>query len=180
MNIKPIIIVNGEPYSIFFEIFFKVLRKKKFKKPLIFIGSYELLKKQSDYFKYKISTHKINENFNFNELKKNKINIINVNFKFKKTFDKISNISNSYIENCFKISLKLAKKKMVSGIINGPISKKHFLKKKYLGVTEYIANKTKTKKFGMLIFNENFSVSPITTHVSLKDVPKLVNKKKNN
>ena len=178
MNIKPIVIVNGEPYSIFFEIFFKVLKKNKFKRPLIFIGSYKLLKKQSDYFKFKLSAHEIEENFSFNDLKKNKINIINVNFEFKKTFDKITDISNPYIKNCFDISFRLAKKKKIFGIINGPISKKHFLRKKYLGITEYIAHKTKTKKFGMLIFNKNFSVSPITTHVPLKKVPKLVTKKK--
>ena len=33
MNYKPIIIVSGEPNSIFFEIFFKTLKRSKFKKP---------------------------------------------------------------------------------------------------------------------------------------------------
>ena len=178
MNIKPIIIVNGEPYSIFFEIFFKILKKNKFKKPLVFIGSNKLLKKQSDYFKYKLSTHEIDQDFDLKDLKKNKINIINVDFKFKTPFDEISDISNIYIKNCFEVTFRLAKKKKISGIINGPISKKHFLKKKYLGITEYIANKTNTKKFGMLIFNKKLSVSPITTHVPLKNVPKLVTKRK--
>ena len=32
MNNKPIIIVNGEPYSIFLEIFFKSKKKNYFKK----------------------------------------------------------------------------------------------------------------------------------------------------
>ena len=32
------------------------------------------------------------------------------------------------------------------GMINGPISKVHFLNKKYLGITEYLFKKTKTKK----------------------------------
>ena len=42
MNYKPIIIVAGEPNSIFFEIFFKVI-KKKIKSPIILIGSKKLL-----------------------------------------------------------------------------------------------------------------------------------------
>ena len=46
MNFKPIIIVAGEPNSIFFEIYFKALSSKKFKSPLILIASFELIKLQ--------------------------------------------------------------------------------------------------------------------------------------
>ena len=46
MNYKPIIIVAGEPNSIFFEIFFKTIDKNYFKSPLIIIGSNELLSRQ--------------------------------------------------------------------------------------------------------------------------------------
>ena len=52
MSYKPIIIVNGEPNSIFFEIFFKAL-KKKYKSPIILIASLNLLKKQMKYFNFK-------------------------------------------------------------------------------------------------------------------------------
>ena len=37
MKIKPIILVSGEPKSIFFEIFFKSLKKVKLKSPIILI-----------------------------------------------------------------------------------------------------------------------------------------------
>ena len=46
MKIKPTIIVAGEPDSIFFEIFFKSLRFKNFKSPIILIVSKDLLKIQ--------------------------------------------------------------------------------------------------------------------------------------
>ena len=39
MKYKPIIIVAGEPNSIFLEIFFKSIKYKKFKSPLILISS---------------------------------------------------------------------------------------------------------------------------------------------
>ena len=178
MNTKPILIIAGEPYSIFSEILSKIIKKNKFKKPLLVITSSELLERQFKYFNHKLLSNKITENFSLAELKKDKINIINVNFKFKNTFQKITNISNSYNKKCFEMALKLAKSKKISGIINGPISKKHFLKKKYLGITEYMAKKTLTKDFAMLIFNKNLSVSPITTHVPLKNVSKLISKKK--
>ena len=55
-----------------------------------------------------------------------KINIINVNYDFKKAFSKISKKSNKYIEECFNLSLKIMKEKNIYALINGPISKKHF------------------------------------------------------
>ena len=48
MNYKPIIIVAGEPNSIFFEIFFKVI-KKKIKSPIILIASEQLILKQEKF-----------------------------------------------------------------------------------------------------------------------------------
>jgi 4-hydroxy-L-threonine phosphate dehydrogenase PdxA len=65
-----------------------------------------------------------------------------------------------------------------SKFINGPVSKKSFLKGKTLGITEYLANKTKKNKVAMLIFNKNLSVSPLTTHLALKDVHKSITKQK--
>ena len=46
MNFKPILIVAGEPNSIFLEIFFKVLKKNKTFNPIILISSHKLLKKK--------------------------------------------------------------------------------------------------------------------------------------
>ena len=53
MNYKPILIVAGEPNSIFLEIFFKSLKLKKFKSPLILIASLKLLKLQMKKLKVK-------------------------------------------------------------------------------------------------------------------------------
>ena len=70
-------------------------------------------------------------------------------------------------------------KKIGYALINGPIDKKAFLSKKFLGITEYLAFKTKQKnKATMLIYNDSLSVCPITTHLPLKDVAKKISKKK--
>jgi 4-hydroxythreonine-4-phosphate dehydrogenase len=180
MNYKPIILVGGEPYSIFFEIFFKSLKNKKYKQPLILIASRKLLINQMKSLNFNFKVNEIKKDkINFKLLKKKEINLINVNFNFERTFDKITDKSNSYISNCFKIALQLLKKDKFSGLINGPISKKNFLKKKYLGITEYLASKTKrVNKVAMLIYNKKLSVSPITTHLPLKHVHKSLSKNK--
>ena len=140
---KPILIVAGEPFSIFSEILFKTYKKYKLKKPLVVIGSYKLLKKQMNYLRYKIPLNNINENFNIVDLNINKINIINIELNFSKPFQKISDDTNHYNEESFQLALKLLKKNIFAGLINGPISKKNFLKTKFLGITEYLAHKTK-------------------------------------
>ena len=177
MVYKPIIIVAGEPNSIFSEIFFKSLNYKKFNSPIILIASKNLIELQMK----KLNVNKKIRLINFYNLKKyhldnKKINLININFNQKKPFDKISSKSNKYIEKSFNIALEIMKRKISNKFINGPVSKKFFLKKKYLGITEYLAHKTKSKDFAMLIYNKELSVCPITTHLPIKKVSKEINK----
>ena len=180
MKNKPIIIVGGEPYGIFFEIFFKSKKKINLRRPVILIASKKLILLQMKKLGYNFKINTIDKSkINFNLLDKDKINLINVDFRFNKIFDKISSKSNSYINQSFEIALKILKEKKCAGLINGPVSKKYFLKGKYLGITEFLANKTNSKdNFAMLIYNKKISVSPITTHLPLKVVHKLISKKK--
>ena len=175
---KPIIIVAGEPNSIFLEIFFKSLKYKKYKSPLILISSLKLLKVQMEKLKFKMNIKLIDyKNINKYKLNNNHINLINIKYNPKKAFENISNKSNSYIKKSFDKALEIIKLGVSNKLINGPISKKNFLNKKYLGVTEYLAKKSKSKKIAMLIYNNNLSVCPITTHLPLKMVPKKITKK---
>jgi len=177
---KPLLIVLGEPYSTFPEIIFKYFNSnKKSKKPILFIGSSVLLKKQMLKLNYSIKINKINiSEVGKKILNYKDINIIDVDFKFKKIFDKISANSSTYIKKCFDISLNLLMRNKCLALINGPISKKHFLKKKYLGITEYLTSKTNSNNSAMLIYNPNFSVSPITTHLPVNKISKNLTKKK--
>ena len=180
MNFKPILIVAGEPNSIFLEIFFKSIQTHHYKSPLIIIASKKLLEQQMMKLGFFFEINTIDQNFKkFNLLDNKKINLINVEYKFKSCFEKISNKSNDYIKNSFELALKIMKQNKLSKFINGPISKRSFLKGKTLGITEYLAEKTKkNKEVVMLIFNNKLSVSPLTTHLALKDVHKKISKKK--
>jgi len=176
VNYKPIIIVAGEPNSVFFELFFKVI-KKKIKSPIILIASKKIIIKQAKILKQKISFNITNESEIIkkrNSLKK--INLIDIDFEQISGFDKISSKSNQYIVSCFNVAIKLLKNNVSNKFINGPISKKTFLKKKYNGITEYLAKKTNTKKFAMIIYNSKLSVCPLTTHLPIKYVSKKISK----
>ena len=136
MNNRVILIVSGEPNSIFFEIFFKSLKLKKFKNPIILISSKQVLIKQMKYLKFKNKIKLLNpNNLNTSKLDNKSINLINVNYNQSKTFQKISNKSNKFIKASFEMAFKLIKKEKITKFINGPISKKYFLKNKYIGIT---------------------------------------------
>ena len=177
MSTKYILIILGEPFSTFSEILGKYFSKRtKSKKVIILIGNKKLFNDQLKKLKYKLELNEIN---NLRNAKKDIINFFNISFKYNKAFSKISIKSKKYIESSFDTALDIIKKNEDKFIlINGPVSKKAFLQKKYLGITEYLSRKTNTKNEVMLIYNEKLSVSPITTHIPLKYVAKQISKKK--
>ena len=178
MNFKnSILIIAGEPNSVFLEIFFKTIKKTNIKKPLILIASHKLIKLQMIKLKFKKKIKLINNKNYFNLNLDNKcINLLNVDYNPKKAFESISNKSNKYIQNCFDLAFQIIKEYKIKLVITGPISKKTFLNKKYLGLTEYISKKFNVKNSAMLIYNKKLSVCPLTTHLPLKMVSKNINK----
>tara|TARA_B100000073_G_scaffold262416_1_gene222108 strand:+ start:84 stop:1037 length:954 start_codon:yes stop_codon:yes gene_type:complete len=174
MSINHILVVMTEPKSIFLEILLKYFRSKIFKrnkKKITIVGNIPLINKEIKKNNYKI---KINEILDIRKSKKNFINLINISIN-KKT---INDNNVSYISDCFSKSLSILKENKNFALLNGPINKKNFLKKNYLGITEYLAKKTNSRNPVMLIYNEKLSVSPITTHLPIKHVSKNIKKSK--
>ena len=168
MNYKPILIVPGETKSIFFEIFFKSLKSKNYNSGLILICNKKKLDKEIKRFNFKKNIQLLNVyKIDPKNIKKNRIYLIDVG---------ILNPSN-YVIDCFNVAFKLIKSGLTNKLINGPVDKSKTLKKRYLGITEYISKKFNKKKFAMLIYNEKLSVCPITTHLPLKLVTKKISQK---
>ncbi len=178
MSYSPILIVSGEPNSVFLELFFKILKKEKIKSPIILISSKKLLELQMKRLGFKNKINLLNPSkLKIYKLDNKTINLIDVKYNPNKAFEKISSKSNIFIKKSFELAFQIIKKQKIHKFINGPISKKNFLKSKFLGITEYISKKFFTKKTCMLIYNKNLSVCPVTTHLPLKLIPKKINKK---
>ncbi len=177
MKNKPILLVAGEPKSIFFEIFFKAITFKDYKAPLILICCKKILQDQmkKNRFKKKLNildAHKLKKY----DLNNKSINLIDIECKKKNNNFDIK-FTNQYIKSSFELAIKLINERFSYKLINGPINKKSFLKKKFLGITEFISNNFKSKKTAMLIYNKNLSVCPVTTHLPIKLVAKKISKK---
>ena len=178
MNYEPIVIVAGEPNSVFLELFFKSYKKTRVKSPLILIASLKLVKLQMRKLKFKKKIRILDRNnLNNYNLNNSQINLININYNQRRAFESISVKSNLYINNCFREAFRVINKYKFKKFINGPINKKTFLNKNYLGITEFISKRFKIKNNAMLIYNKNLSVCPLTTHLPLSSVPKRINKK---
>ncbi len=169
MSYSPILIIPGERKSIFFEIFFKSLKSKFFLSPLILICDKKILDIEINRYKFNKDIEQIKlDKIHSKKFTKKKIYFIDIKYKN----------SDNYVHNCLKIAFKLVKKGLTHKIINGPINKTKTLKKKYLGMTEYVAKNFNQNKFAMLIYNKKLSVCPVTTHLPLKLVAKKITKRK--
>ena len=178
MKIKPILLVAGEPKGIFIEIFFKSIKNIKYKSPLILICSKKNLEKQIKKFKFNKKIRVLNKkDIKTLKIDNKKINLIDVNCKTSNSQKLKIKFQNEHINECFNIAFKMIKSGFTYKFINGPINKKKFLNKEFLGITEYIASKFKVKETGMLIYNNEISVCPLTTHLPLKLVSKKISKK---
>ena len=176
MHRKPVIIVPGQPDSIFFEIFFKSLDIKKIISPIILICCANLFKHNAKKFKFNKSFNLLNSINKKTTLINNNIYIVDIKLK-KNRLQKIQfNYNKEYLNKCFNESFKLLKKNITHKFLNGPINKKKFLDGDYLGLTEYISDYFNQKKTGMLIYNNELSVCPLTTHLPIKLVPKKITK----
>ena len=178
MKCKPILIVPGDPNSIFFEIFFKSIKKNTYKSPLILISSLDLVKKEIKRFNIKKKIKLLDQiSLKNTRIDNKKINLINIENNSFLNIKKNPNHTKKYINYCFKIAFKILRKKITNKLVNGPIDKSIFLSKKFLGITEFISEEFNQKKTAMLIYNKKISVCPITTHLPLKLVSKKINKK---
>ena len=174
---KKIILISGDPNSINSEIIFKSWKKinKTIRKRIYLISNFDLINDQFSKLKYKIKTIKVK---NINEiLSGEELKIINVNLDFDKAFKVDKSSASKFVNKTLDLAHKYGLKNSVSGIINCPINK-NLLNKRKVGVTEYLAFKCgiKNKSEVMLIRNKKFSVSPITTHIDVRDISKHIKK----
>ena len=170
-----IVLIAGDPNSINSEIIYKSFKKlgKSQKNDIYLIANYDLIFQQFKKLKYNLKLRKvinIKESCNGNFLK-----IIDIKLKFKNPFKVKENEASEYILKSLNLAHKIAIKGEAAGVINCPINK-NLLKMKKIGVTEYLAKKCKIYDSSevMLIHNKKISVTPITTHIDIKNVSKSI------
>ena len=152
----------GEIESINIELIFNSFKFLKNKVRYIIIGDLSLFKKHSKFLKNIPNIKEVNNPLDFGSLNSNFLNFYHL--APKKT--KIENML-AQLELCNFLGNQTG-----NDLVTLPINKSVFKKNlKFNGMTEYFGKLNK-KNTVMLMTGENFSISPITTHINLKDVGK--------
>ena len=181
---KPIIAITmGDPASIGPEIAVKALLDKKVTsicRPLI-IGDVVVFTQIIDKLKMKASVHAV-RSVNEAKFEQGSIDVFDLgNTDVNQLqFGQISAMAGHASFEAVKKAIELAMSEEVDATVTGPINKKSINEAghHFAGHTEIYAHFTHTKKYAMLLVEENLKVIHVSTHVSLRQACDLVKKER--
>ena len=176
MKKKPkILITPGDPSGIGYDILFDLVNQK-FSSDIIVVTSYNLLLERAKILKKKINFVKVDINDNYiPKLKSNEIIVHDIHCNKKVEIGKPSIKHASLIIESLNVCINSCLEKHADAMVTGPVQKHILLKygEKFSGHTEYIATKTGGIPI-MMLHSKKIKIALLTTHVPLKNVPKLI------
>ena len=151
----------GDTDSINIEIITKSHSFLKKKVDYIVIGNKSKLKNYLKKLNFDIKVNSITDPINFGNYNKSFINIFDVEDKYKAKYKNL----------LYQLNLSNHLSKTTGyDLITMPIDKSIFKKNmEFNGITEYLG-KINNKDTAMLMYGENFSIIPLTTHINLKKI----------
>ena len=180
----PIIAITmGDPASIGPEIAVKALQQRsihKICKPVL-VGDAKVFEQIINKLKLNVKVNAISKvpdaKFELGTIDVFDLNITDVN---RLQFGKINAMCGEASFQAVKKVIELAMAKEVDATVTGPINKKSINEAghHYAGHTEIYAHFTGTKKYAMLLVEDNINVIHVSTHVSLRQAVDLVKKER--
>ncbi len=165
---KPIIITEGDPTGISYELLDKSiseLKRLSLKQPIIFVSSQNQIQSKKKFlFKEYDSIKKITNGLYG-------LTSIEIQSKKKISLGKPSDLSGKFAYQSLMTAISL-QKKIGGNIITLPLSKEWVIRsgiENFQGHTEVFAHEYNVKTF-MLMYSKTLKVIPMTTHIPLKDV----------
>ena len=178
---RVILISAGDPASISTEITIKALESSKVNeniKPII-ISDPQLFEDCKKIINSKIKINEIQDKVKFSDFKKNHLNIISIKLSKKIIYGNPHPKYASFIKKSIISCIEIERRSIANAIVTNPISKNimHQSGFDFQGHTDYLASLSQYKKnpIMMLVINELKTI-PLTIHVPIKNVPKLISK----
>ena len=159
----------GDINGIGIEILIKLWKKNKIKKIILFTNII--------FFKTFLKKRRINLKINLLDEKSTNLNYKNGYLNIY-SYDAKNNEENTY--NSLKYAYHFCNKNICIGIITLPLRKdliKEKIDKKFVGHTEYFQNLDKKKYSNMVLYNKKIIISPLTTHIKVKNISKMISNK---
>ena len=168
LKIKRKYIFLGEIDSINIELIIKSFNFLRNRVNYILICNKKDLAKSILFQESNIKINEILDPVSFINYERNKLNVFNIeNISKKKHINLLNQIEiSNHLANSTKYDL-----------ITMPINKFVFKKKiKFIGMTEYLGSLNQSPTL-MLMYGEKFSIIPMTTHINIKNISKIINSK---
>jgi len=159
-------ITMGDPSGIGPEIISSALPRLKGLADFVVIGDNWVINRLSD------TKYLAGKGARFIDLK----NVPRKSFSFGKIKGAYGKASMEYLDK----AMDLMKNNAIDCLVTCPISKEAISLAgfNYSGHTEYLARRTNTKDFVMMLLNKDFRFSLVTRHIPLKEVPGQINQEK--
>ena len=178
---KVILISAGDPSSISSEITIQAIQSSKIHKNIIpvIVTDPEIIQNYKGINKNNFDINEIKDELYFTDYKENKINIIPIKV-FEKPILGKPNVKNAlFVQNSILKCVNIQMTSNASAIVTNPIHKKTMYESgfNYGGHTEFLASLSVKKKHPvMMLVGKNLRTIPLTIHVPLKKVSKLISK----
>ena len=178
---KVILISAGDPASISTEITIKAIESSKINKNIkpIVVSNSKLIESCKNVIKSNIQLNEIEDKVNFSDFKENHLNIITLKIPDNIILGEQNIKYASFVKNSIITCVKTQMKSIASAIVTNPINKKMMYRSgfKFQGHTDFLASLSKNKKNPvMMLVSSELKTIPLTIHVPLKHVPKLISK----
>ena len=176
---KFILISAGDPSSISSEITIKALQSSEINKnimPLV-VTDPKIIRDYGEMNRSNFDINEIKDELYFTDYKENEINVIPIKV-FEKPILGNPTIKNAvFIKNSILKCVNIQMASIASAIVTNPIHKKTMYDSgfNYSGHTDFLASlSVKKKQPVMMLVGENLKTIPLTIHVPLKKVSKLI------
>ena len=178
---KVILISAGDPESISTEITIKAIENSKINKNIrpIVVSNSKLIEDCKKIVRSKIRVNEIEDKVNFSDFKENFLNILSVKLPKHNNFGKRDIKYASFIKDSILTCVKTEMSSIASAIVTNPINKNMMYRSgfNFQGHTDFLASLSKYKKNPvMMLVNNDLKTIPLTIHVPIKSVPKLISK----
>jgi len=178
---KVILISAGDPASISTEITIKALESSKINQNIIpiIISDPQLIEDCKKNINSNIKINEIKDKLKFSDFKKNYCNIISIKLPEKIIWGKPHHKFASFIKKSIIRCIEIERKSIASAIVTNPINKNimHRSGFDFEGHTDFLASLSQNKKNAiMMLVTSELKTIPLTIHVPIKNVPKLISK----
>ncbi len=168
MNKNLIAVTIGDLNGLGIDLLLRTWRERKIKKFVLFTNI-NIIEKYLTEKKLKIKLNIVNSLDNSIKFKNNYLNIYTY-----KTRGKLDNTINS-----LKYGFYECKRENFIGLLTLPLNKKiiNYKVKRFKGHTEFFQKKDKKKSSNMIFVYKNLIISPLTTHIGIKNINNLLKRK---